>query len=79
MFAGKPDFFQALCHTVPVVEMGCRDSCHSHNGIHGGPDIMAHIRQELTLCPAGRHGIVQGTLKRLTLLFLLITLLIYTA
>ena len=56
--------------------MGCSDGGHTNNGVHRCPDIMAHIGQKLTFCPAGSHGIVKGALQCLALLFLLMTLLV---
>ena len=51
MPAGKSDLSQAFFDLFRLLDIGCRNSGHSHNRIHGGSDIMAHIGKELALCP----------------------------
>ena len=79
MLAGQADFAQTFHHTVPVIQVGRGDCRHSHNRIHGRPDVMAHIGQELALGAACRPRAVQRALKRLPALLFLIPLFIIPA
>ena len=49
MLAGKGNLFQTVLKLLGIVDVGCGNGGHSHNGIHWGADIVAHVREELTL------------------------------
>ena len=49
MLAGEGDFAQTGFHLVPVVHVGGGDGSHTHDGVHGGADVVAHVGEELAL------------------------------
>ena len=46
LLARKGDFPQTVLHARPIPDMLPRNGRHAHDGIHGRPDVMAHIGKE---------------------------------
>ena len=64
MAAGQCYLFQAVGQCLAVLQVGRGDRRHTHNGIHGRPDVMAHVGQELTLGLIGPDRLVSGLSNR---------------
>ncbi len=64
MGGSRLDLLQAVLYPGLLIYVGQTDGSHSHNGIHGSPDVMGHIGKEIALGLVGRLRSLQGVLQR---------------
>ena len=83
MLAGNGYLFQIVLYLTAVVDVRLRQRGEADDGIHGRPDIVGHIKQELPLGKIGLGFTLNGKLERDVFLlerlpvFLLGVLLLY--
>ena len=48
MLRRNRNLVKIILHLISVVQIRQSQRCHTYNGIHGRPDIVAHRRQKIT-------------------------------